>query len=152
MKKYIAILVLLLVCQAGHSQKYSVDELFKEFSEVKQSEKVKLGKLIMSFAGMFTETMGVNGVEVYDFDNCARDVKDRLDKATQGLKDSTYETLVSSNENGNRTKVLIKIEKDMIRELVVITTGDSNALVRIKGKIKPSDIDRVAQKHGNGGC
>ena len=38
----------------------------------------------------------------------------------------------------------------MIRELVVLTSGSSNALVRIKGKIKPSDIDKVMKEHGKG--
>ena len=37
---------------------------------------------------------------------------------------------------------MVRIEKDMIREMVVLTTGNSNALVRIKGKIKPSDIEK----------
>lgn len=152
MKKYIVTAMLLLICQFGFSQKYSVNQLFKEFGKVKQSEKVKMGKLIMGFAGLFTDTMGVDGIEVYDFDSCSREIKERLANAVKGLNDSAYETMISSNEDGERTKILVKIEKDMIRELVIIVTGDSNALVRIKGEINPSDIEQVTQKHGKGGC
>lgn len=152
MKKYIAIFVLLLACQVGYSQKYSVNQLFKEFNKVEQSEKVKMGKLIMGFAGLFTDTMGVDGIEAYDFDDCTHEVKEKLKNAIKNLKDPSYETMITSNEDGERTKILVKIEKEVIRELVIIVTGDSNALVRIKGKIKPSDIEQLAQKHGKGGC
>lgn len=152
MKKYIAIFALLLVCQVGYSQKYNVDELFKEFSRTKSSESVKLGGFFMSFAGMFTETMGVKGIEVYDFDECDQEVKEKLTQAVRNLKDSRFETMISSNKDGERTKVLVRIDGDYIREMVVVTTGDSYVLVRIKGKIKPSDFEEVASKHGKGGC
>lgn len=59
-------------------------------------------------------------------------------------------TKVTSNEKDSRTKVMIRIDKEMIRELVVLTTGKDNALIRIKGKIKPSDIEKVVKNHGNG--
>ena len=152
MKKYVALLALLLVCQVGYSQKYNVDELFKEFSRTKSSEKVKLGGFFMSFASMFTKTMGVNGVEVYDFDACDEEVKEKLTQAVRNLKDSRFDTMISANEDGERTKVLVRINGDYIREMVVVTTGNSYSLVRIKGKIKPSDFEEVAAKQGKGGC
>lgn len=151
MKRYITILALLIICQMGYSQK-NVEQLFKEFARVENSEGVKLGKLFMSFAGMFTDTMGVDGIEAYSLDSCSGEVKERLTKAMRNLKDSKYETMVTSNEGNSRTKVLVRIEDDVIREMVLVTTGDSNALVRIKGKIKQSDIDRVVEKHGKSGC
>jgi hypothetical protein len=58
--------------------------------------------------------------------------------------------MINSNENGERTKVLVRIENDMIREMVIVTSGSDAALVRIKGKIKPSYIDRMVNKHGKG--
>ncbi|NDV84606.1 hypothetical protein [Bacteroides sp. 51] len=35
---------------------------------------------------------------------------DKLSKAIRNLDDSSYETMISSNEDGNRTRVLVKIE------------------------------------------
>lgn len=152
MKKYIAIFALLLVCRVGYSQEYSVDRLFKEFSHIKSSEKVKLGKIVMGFTGMFTETLGVNEIEVYDLDECEEKVKQKFAKAIKNLKDSRFETMISANEEDSRTKILVRIKDDFIRELIIVTTGDSNALVRIKGKIKPSDLEKVASKHEKSGC
>ena len=126
MKRYFVILALILICQAGNSQ--TMNDLFKEFSKIEQINHVKIGNITMKLASMFTETMGVNGIEVIP----------------------DFETMVTFNDKGSRTKVMVRIEKDMIRELVVLTTGNSNALIRIKGKIKPSDIDKVMKDHGNG--
>lgn len=58
--------------------------------------------------------------------------------------------MVTSNQNGDHTKVLVRIKDDTIRELIVLTVGNNPALVRITGKIKPSDIQSVMNEHGNG--
>lgn len=148
MKRYFVILALLVICQVGNSQ--TMNQLFNEFSKIEQINHVKIDNITMKLASMFTETMGVNGIEVLEFGDCKREVKERFEKAIKELKDPQFETMVTSNEKGSRTKVLVRIENDMIRELVVLTTGNSNALVRIKGKIKQSDIDKVIKDHGNG--
>ena len=148
MKKYIAILILILSCQAGYGQ--SMDKLFNDFANQKNVTRVTVGPFLMKLSSLFTETMGVNGIEVLEFGSCNSDVKQRFEKAIKELKDPDFETMVTSNEKGSRTKVMVRIEKDMIREMVVLTTGNSNALVRIKGKIKPSDIEKVVKDHGNG--
>jgi len=151
MKKYITLFGLIVISQLAYSQK-SVNDIFKEFSKMENVTTVTMGKFMMTFASLFTDTMGVDGIEVYAFDNCPEHVRDKLAKAVGKLKDNKYELMVNANENGDRTKVLIKIEEDMIRELVVVTTGSDSALVRIKGKIKPSDIERVVNKHSKSEC
>ena len=105
MKKYIAILILILFCQAGYSQ--SMDKLFNDFAKQKNVTHVTVGPFLM--------------------------------------------TMVNANEEGNRTKVMVRIDKDIIRELVILTTdGGDDALIRIKGKIKPSDIEKVINDHKDG--
>ena len=149
MKKYIAILILILFCQAGYSQ--SMDKLFNDFAKQDNVTRVTVGPFLMKISSMFTETMGVNSIEVLSFDECGSTVKENLRTAIKQLKDPNFETMVTSNEGGSRTKVMVRIDKEMIRELVILTTdGGDDALIRIKGKIKPSDIERVVNDHKNG--
>lgn len=150
MKKYIAILLLAVISQAGYAQK-KVDDLFKEFARSESSVSVKMGKFTMKLASLFTDTFGVDGLEVYAFEDCSSEFKERLTKAIGQLKDNKYETMVSHNEDGQKTRVLFRLDEDMIKEIVVLTTGNEAALVRIKGNIKPSDIERVVQNHSHGG-
>ena len=149
MKKIMAILALVIICQAGYSQK-NVNDLFKEFSKMNNVTTISMGQITMKFASLFSDTMGVDGIEVYSLEDCTNDVKEKLSKAVSQLKDNKFETMVNANENGQRTKVLVRIENEMIREMVIVTTGNDAALVRIKGKIKPSDIERMVNKHGKG--
>ena len=84
-------------------------------------------------------------------EECGNTVKDDLRAAIKKLKAPNYETMVNANEEGNRTNVMVRIDKDIIRELVILTTdGGDDALIRIKGKIKPSDIEKVINDHKDG--
>ena len=128
-------------------QKNTVEDLFKTFSKDKNITHVKVGGFVMTLARVFTDTKGVSGVEVYAFDECDAQVKAKLNTAINNLKDNAYETLVSTTQNGEKTKVLVKIKDNYINEIVVIAAGDDPALVRIKGKIKPDDIQNVVKNN-----
>ena len=128
-------------------QQNTVESLFANFSKMKNTTHVKLGGFIMSITNLFTDTKGVTNIEVFSFDECEQSVKDHLNDAIKNLKDDSYETLVSTTENGERTKVLIKIKDDFINEIIVVTGGNDPAFVRIKGKIKPDDVSSVIDKN-----
>ena len=146
-KKLLVLLAILLICPvAMHSQK-SVDQIFKEFSKEKGVMRVDIGKFTMTIAGLFTDVMGVNGVEVYTFEECNQSVKERINTAISSMKDAKYETLVSVNEDRERTKILVKTDGETLSELIVLTSGTEPALIRIKGKIKPSDIENVIKQN-----
>ena len=125
----------------------TVEQLLKKFSKEKNIIRVEVGKFAMSFIRLFTDAKGVSGVEVYSLDECDNSVKQQFNDAIKNLKDKSYETLVSTSEDGERTKVLMKIKKDIINEIVVLTGGNDPAFVRIKGKIKPDDIRSVIENN-----
>ncbi|MDR1939013.1 MAG: DUF4252 domain-containing protein [Tannerellaceae bacterium] len=148
MGKKLAILFILFVsCQTGFGQK-NVDQLFREFSKLKDVNKVDVGSLSMKFAGLFADTFGVESIEVLELGNCANDVKEQFAQTVKSLKDSAFETLVKSNKNGERVKILLNIHDDVIRELIVLSSGNSPAMIRIKGNIRKSDMEKVINEHG----
>jgi len=141
-KIVVVLLAFLLISPVMYGQK-SVDRLFTEFSKEKGVTRVGIGKFVMTFASLFTDVMGVDGIEVLSFEDCSQSVKERLNREIASFKDAKYETMVSVNEETERTKILVRIDGESIRELIVMTSGNDPALIRIKGKIKPSDIDSV---------
>lgn len=148
-KKFTILLLLVAVCQFGYGQK-NMDQLFREFSSNEQVTKLNMGKFVLNCANLFTDVLGVEGIEILSFDNCGTEFREHFNEVIRNFKDSNYETMVQSNENGGRTKIMIQIKNDVIRELVVLTSGESPALVRIKGKIKKTDIDRIVNGKKNG--
>ena len=141
-----ALLALFFTCPVMHSQK-NVDQLFNTFTKEKGVTHVGIGKFAMTLVGLFSDAMGVTEVDVFSFDECERAVIDRLNKEIASLKDENYETMVSVNEENEHTKILVKPEGESIRELIVLTTGDDPSMVRIKGKIKASDIEKIIDKN-----
>ena len=133
--------------QSESNKQNTVEQLFNTFSKEKNTTHVSFGGFVMSLAKLFTDTKGVSGVEVYAFYECDYSVKERFNTAIKNINDKSYETLVSTSENGERTKVLIKIKDDYINEIVVIAGGNDPALIRIKGKIKPDDVNSVIEKN-----
>ena len=87
----------LLIGQAGYAKK-NVDQLFKEFRSERNVSKVSIGKITLKLANLFTDTMGVDGIEILEFDDCDQSVKDRLHAAVRELRDPGYETMVSEND------------------------------------------------------
>jgi len=158
MKKGIFVTLLaVIICQCCFSNVNStkidekkiktVEQLFDNFSNEKNTIHVKVGGFAMSLARIFTDTKGVSGVEVYSFNECAGSVKERFNDAIKNLKDNSYENIVSVNKDSERVKVLVKIKDDFINEIVVLAGGDDPALVRIKGKIKLEDVNSVIENN-----
>jgi hypothetical protein len=154
MRKIIVIALFAIICKNGFctekaegtgvNEKYTVERLFNSFSKEKNAVHVKVST---SLFRIFADTKGVTNIEVYSFDECNGKLKDNLNDAIKKLKDSAYETVISSNENGNVTKILLKIKEDIINEIIVVTGGDSPAMVRIKGKIKREDVEDVIKNN-----
>jgi len=145
-KKIIGIVLIAFICQAGYGQK-NVNQLFSEFSNHANANKVSIGGIMMKIAGLFKDTIGVESIDVLDFGECDNDTKERFSQAIKSLKDTSFETLVNSNENGNRTKVMLNIKDEVVREIVVLVSGNEPTMVRIKGKIKKSDIEKLVNEH-----
>lgn len=139
-----------LITQLSYGQG-NVKQLFSDFQKEKGVTSVSIGKIMMKLASLFTETSGVSSIKVLDFEECGADVKKRLDASVRHIDDPEYELLVSVNEDGGRTKILVKIEKEKIRELVIAVTGEDHTLIRIQGKIDPKNMQQVINDHKNDG-
>jgi len=130
---------------SGSSSK-NVNQLFKEFSKKEGVERVNLGRISMGLVRLFTGMKGVSDIEMLDFSDCCPLVKDRINREFISLRDADYQTLISVNDEGERVRILVKLKNDAIRELIVMIAGNEPALIRIKGKIRPSEIENVINK------
>lgn len=140
MKKILVIATIALIAQLSYGQQ-KVDQLFNKFRTESDITSVNMDTIAMKLA-LFKKGMGVEGIEILRFNDCKQNVKERLDTAIKNLKDPAYETMIKSNKNDSRTRILVKIEKNKIRELVILTTGDDYALIRIKGNMDPQHMGK----------
>lgn len=159
MKKYIFTLLLLFVCHLGFGQ--SIDGLFQEFGNEKNAECVKVSPFMMSLGRIFAgndkdaSIIGkIKSLKVLDLEGCSTNVKERFSKKVNKQKWNGYEELIRVNDEGEKVRVLMKIKKETIRQLLFVCTGnDDCTLVQINGKFTKDDIDQLVneetgKKHG----
>jgi len=124
----------------------SLNALYNEFSRESNASNVNLNGLAMMIAKPFLENHSdskISGIRVLSLDECTQEVKDRFNESALRFGDKQYELFVSSNEPDEKVRIFLKFQDSMIREMVIITMGDSPELVQLKGKIKPSDIEKL---------
>ncbi len=149
MKKILVIAIIALIAQLSYGQQ-KVEQLFNNFRTESDITSVNMDTIATKLA-LFKKSMGVEGIEILRFNDCEQNVKERLDTAIKNLKDPAYETMIKSNKNNSRTRILVKIEENKIRELVILTTGDDYALIRLKGNMDPRHMGEFINDHKDDG-
>lgn len=57
--------------------------------------------------------------------------------------DKNYLTLMSVKESNQLVRVYGKTKRDKLRELLLIVSGEDNAIIQLKGEISPKSISKI---------
>jgi len=163
MKRILLIAAVLLSALTGFAHQKSgadgVSNLFWDFMHCKNAEYVHVPKVLLKLAvvAMDKDDMEdaqflkrISSVRVLDLEECSEKIKRNFTERVRNFKAKGYEELVRQKSKDEHTLVLMKVKKEYIRELVVITCdGEDCTLVQIKGKIRPDEVEDVI-KHQDG--
>ena len=130
------------------------DEIFDKFRSLPKAEYVHVPKLLLKMGTTYVKSEGndaaariaskLTSVRVLDLEDCSRQVKADFAKNISGLKRTGYESMVRANGDGERVEVLIRQQGSVIREMLIVNSGDDDCqLVQLKGKISQKDIDQL---------
>ena len=61
-----------------------------------------------------------------------------------------YEELISVKDSDDDVLVMIRSSGRSVRELLIIASGDSEAVIQIKGNLTRDDVERLSENHGEG--
>jgi hypothetical protein len=108
-----------------------------------------MNSFVMALLRPFMTSAEMNGVkvkslQVMDLSDCDPEVKQRFSERVMEIDDSMYERFVQVNDSEESVRIFAKMDGDAIRELVVLTTGDDAAFVRIRGRFRMSDLNKLA--------
>ena len=151
MKKIIATLALIIVCQDIFAQ--NIDTLFEKFSKEEQAESVSIPPFIMSIGKLFMSdkdlsiAKGICSLRILDLEDCPINVKERFSEQVNKLHLEGYEPMIQVNEDGEKVRIFALPYKDSIKELLLVCSGkDDCALIQMKGKIKKEDIVQLVNE------
>ena len=151
MKKIIATLALIIVCQGIFAQ--NIDTLFEKFSKEQQAESVSIPPFMMSLGKLFMSNedlsiaKGISSLRILDLEDCPTTVKERFSEQVNKLHLEGYEPMIQVNEDGEKVRIFALPYKDSIKELLLVCSGkDDCALIQMKGKIKKEDIAQLVNE------
>lgn len=151
MKRMMTLLLILAAAMQMASAK-SLGRLIEDYRYQKNAEYVHVTPLLMKMAWT---AMGhdarsgeegrlvrkIKSIRTLDLEECSADVKHRFSADVQILEMSGYEPLVTTRDDGETVKIMMKAKGDVIRELVIICSdSDDCALVWLNCKVKMNEI------------
>lgn len=154
MKRIMTLLLILAAAMQMASAK-SLGRLIEDYRYQKNAEYVHVTPLLMKMAWT---AMGhdarsgeegrlvrkIKSIRTLDLEECCADVKHRFSTDVQKLEMSGYEPLVTTRDDGETVKIMMKAKGDVIRELVIICSdSDDCALVWLNCKVKMNEIQSL---------
>lgn len=128
----------------------TVDDIFKEFKDKQGVECVEIPKALMSMAsGMVKKESGSDLVKKIDHIRILNiedqpDLCQKFCEKTANLKKKGYETMVNSNEDDEKTLILVKTKGETISEMVIINIEPKECqLIQMRGKFSSKDIKEL---------
>ena len=71
-------------------------------------------------------------------------------KRINALNEDQYETLIRVSDGDDKVKILVREEKEIIKEMLIVCSGSEDcALIQFKGNFKESDIDALVKQAEN---
>ena len=146
MKKIIFAIVCAFTCITGLSAQ-TVDDLFKEFKDKNNVECVNIPKALLSMAPAVVKKQKgsdlikkIDHIRILSIENDDALCKEFKARAAN-LNKKGYETMVNSNEDNEKTLVLVKTKGKTISEMVILALEPSEcSLIQMKGKFNSNDI------------
>ena len=151
MKKYLVAIALMIACQTTFAQ--STKDIFEEFGKEWNAESVSISPFLMNIGRLFMDSdtpeiaKSINSMKVLDLEDCSNKVKARFNEKVNNLQLKGYETMIQAIEDGEKVRILTRIENNTVRELLIVCTGnDDCALIQLNGKIKKEDIAELVNE------
>lgn len=64
------------------------------------------------------------------------------------IRRGRYEELMTVRDHDSNVSVMVRSNGDIISEILVIASGDNEAVIDIRGNFTRDDIDRLSENHG----
>lgn len=141
--------LLLLIGSSAIAAGNCIDNLSHSIARLPEVQTVNINPFVMGLIKPFSPEMkGVKSMNILNAEDISTADYNRLKKQIEGCRTDGYETVVSSNEEGETARILMKIEKEKIREIIIFSLEeDEVSLIRIKGAIDPKQLNEIIENN-----
>ena len=122
-----------------------IDNLSKSIARIPEAQNININSFALNLLKPFSpELKGVKAMEILNADQLSEQDYKKFKNLITRCNSGEYETMVSTSEDDEMARILLKTEKDRIREMVIISLEPSEiSLIRIKGNIDPKQMEEL---------
>lgn len=151
MKRIFTPLVLLVFTISLNAQS-SIDKLFDKYMGVDGFVTVTLSGNFLKMIGQFDEddeflrnADQITTIRILAQEDEDMEVENFYDLVIEELDKGGYEEMVRVNSSDSDVKIMVKAEGKIITEFLVVTGGEDNAIIQIKGRLTDKMVKEMSE-------
>jgi len=148
MKKLILLVVIAVAATAVYGQK-SIDALFDKYAGKDGFTTVTINGNLLKMAGCLGEDEGsmpgnVTEIRILTQEDKDMNVDNFYNMVIKDIDLSLYEEFMNVKESGQQVKMLVRAEGNTFKEFLLISGGEDNALIQIKGSMNLDEAKKFS--------
>lgn len=158
MKRMLLTIAVVAIAAAVSGQKTSLDDFFSRYSDRDGYTSVVISGSLFKFLGE-SENTGRDGNALSKITSIRLVVRDKEDtpmgeslltEVRSIIRKGRYDELMSVRDDGADIRFMARMERDMVRELLLVIDGDDEAVVQIEGNLTRDEASELFSSHGDG--
>jgi hypothetical protein len=158
MKRIFLTVIIAAFAAAIYGQKNSLDDFFNKYSGIEGYNSVIINGNFFGFLKNFDDDPDlanldkkVTSIRVLSRKkNVQVDVPDFMPDLRNIIKHGNYEEMITVKNSEDDIRFLVKGKGDIINEILIVASGDDDAVIQIKGNLTQEDVDRISENHTGG--
>ena len=158
MKRMVLTVLIAAFAVVLYGQRNSLDGFFDSYSDRDGYTSVTINGNLFGLLKSFDEDGDFKGAEQKI--TSVRIVSRERETALSGagflseirgvIRRGGYEELMTVKDHDTDLRVMVKGRNDAIREILVVASGEKEAVIQICGNLTREDVDRITEKHADG--
>ena len=157
MKRMILTFIIAACAAALYGQKDNLDSFFDKYSDKSGYTVVTINGNLFGLLKEFDDDADLEGLDgkVSGIRLIARDHKDApagsslISEVTNAIKGQNYEELMTVKEHDSDLLFMVKSEGASIKEILIVASGEEEAVIQIRGNFTREDAYRMTEKEND---
>jgi hypothetical protein len=157
MKRMVFTIAALALAVSLLGQGNPVDEFFNKFSDKKGYTTVVINGNLLGFLDNRDDEFTDNPIRKVTSIRLVVREKDEspgneplLPDIRNIIRRGRYEELMSVRNDGNDLRFMVRIDGEIVREILLVIDGDDEAVIQIEGSLTRDEASRLVQTNGKG--
>ena len=156
MKRMVIALFIAFCTASLYGQGNSLDDFFDSYADREGYTSIQINGNIFGFLSNLDDDDDLRGLDrkvtsiriVSTKEDRFSRSADFMSELRPVIRRGRYEELVTVNDHDSDLRVMVRGNGDTIKEILVITSGEHQAVIQVTGTFTREDMDNLSENHG----